>query len=207
MIPKHLQDLVDALRILPSVGEKSAFRMALYLLEQENNAPLRLANALINAKANVMRCEVCNALCEERRADSKNICQICSSLDRDNSVICVVERPSDMLAIEKNNRFNGVYHVLGGLISPIAGITPDKLSLNLLKKRVEEGEVKEIIIALGFTGEAETTIFYIQKILSGFPLTISKLAQGLSSGLEIIHADKNTLNQAIDDRKIISRSI
>jgi recombination protein RecR len=201
MIPKHLQDLVDALRILPSVGEKSAFRMALYLLEQENDAPLRLANALINAKANVMRCEVCNALCE------KNICQICNSLDRDNSVICVVERPSDMLAIEKNNRFNGVYHVLGGLISPISGITPDKLSLNLLKKRVEDGEVKEIIIALGFTGEAETTVFYIQKILSGFPLTISKLAQGLSSGLEIIHADKHTLNQAIDDRKIISRSV
>jgi recombination protein RecR len=93
---------------------------------------------------------------------------------------------------------------LGGLISPIAGITPDKLSLNLLRKRVESGKVSEIIIALGFTGEAETTVFYIQKILSEFEITVSKLAQGLSSGLEIIHADKNTLNQAIDNRKIIS---
>ncbi|MCL1946615.1 MAG: recombination mediator RecR [Chitinivibrionia bacterium] len=201
MIPKHLQDLVDALRILPSIGEKSAFRMALYLLEQENGAPLKLANAIINAQENIVRCEICNALSE------KNICPICSNPSRDNSVICVVERPSDMLAIEKNNRFNGVYHVLGGLISPISGITPDKLSLNLLKKRVEEGNVAEIIIALGFTGEAETTVFYIQKVLSQFPLTISKLAQGLSSGLEIIHADKNTLNQAIDDRKIISKTI
>ena len=188
---------------MPSVGEKSAFRMALHLLEQENDAPLRLANALIKAKENIVRCEICNAFCEG--VSDRRICEICANPSRDNSVICVVERPSDMLAIEKNRRFNGVYHVLGGLISPISGITPDKLSLNLMKKRVENGEVKEIIIALGFTGEAETTIFYIQRILSGFNLTISKLAQGLSSGLEIIHADKNTLIQAIDDRKIICR--
>jgi recombination protein RecR len=198
MIPERLQELVDAMRILPSVGEKSAFRMALYLLEQQNENPMKLANAIINAKENIIRCEVCNGLCET------SICSICGDPDRDNSMICIVERPSDMFAIEKNNRFKGVYHVLGGLISPIAGITPDKLSLNLLKKRVESGGISEIIIALGFTGEAETTIFYIQKVLTGFPITVSKLAQGLSSGLEIIHADRNTLVQAIDNRKIIS---
>lgn len=201
MIPRRLQELVDAIRILPSVGEKSAFRMALYLLELQNENPLKLANAIISAKENIVHCEVCNGLCETP------ICPICSDPDRDNSVICVVERPSDMFAIEKNKGFNGVYHVLGGLISPIAGITPDKLSLNLLKKRVENGKISEIIIALGFTGEAETTAFYIQKTLSGFGLTVSKLAQGLSSGLEIIHADRNTLVQAIDNRKIISRGV
>ena len=199
-LPKHLQDLVDALRILPSVGEKSAFRMALYLLEQNNDSIPKLANALTKAKENIVRCEVCNTICETE------VCSVCRDFTRDKSVICVVERPSDMFAIEKNQRFNGLYHVLGGLISPIAGITPDKLTLNLLKKRVETGEVKEIIIALGFTGEANTTIFYIQKILAGLPITISKLAQGLSSGLEIVHADKHTLNQAINDRKIISQS-
>jgi len=200
MIPKRLQELVEALRILPSVGEKSAFRMALYLLDLQNENPQKLANAIINAKENILRCAVCNGLSETE------ICQICNDEKRDKSVICIVERPSDMFAIEKYQRFNGVYHILGGLISPISGITPDKLSLSLLKKRVETGEITEIIIALGFTGEAETTIFYIQKVLSGFPLTISKLAQGLSSGLEIIHADKHTLNQAIDNRKIISRA-
>jgi recombination protein RecR len=200
MVPKHLQDLVDALRILPSIGEKSAFRMALHLLELESESSLKLANAIKNAKEKIMRCEICNGLCE-----NKSICPICDDYRRDYSLICVVERPSDMLAIERNNRFEGLYHVLGGLISPIAGVTPDKLSLNLLKKRAEEGKINEIIIALGFTGEAETTIFYIQKLLSGFPITISKLAQGLSSGLEIIHADKNTLVQAIDNRKIISK--
>lgn len=199
MIPRRLQELVDAIRILPSVGEKSAFRMALHLLELQNENPLKLANAIINAKENIVHCEVCNGLCETP------VCPICSDPDRDNSVICIVERPSDMFAIEKNKGFNGVYHVLGGLISPIAGITPDKLSLNLLKKRVENGNVSEIIIALGFTGEAETTAFYIQKTLANFSLTVSKLAQGLSSGLEIIHADRNTLVQAIDNRKIISR--
>lgn len=199
MIPKQLQELVEALRILPSIGEKSAFRMALYLLEQQNENPLKLANAIINAKENIVRCEVCNGLCETP------VCSVCNDPKRDSSVICVVERPSDMFAIEKNNRFNGTYHILGGLISPIAGVTPDKLSLNLLKKRVENSAVSEIIIALGFTGEAETTSFYIQKVLAGFPVLISKLAQGLSSGLEIIHADKNTLVQAIDNRKIISK--
>ncbi|MDR0304700.1 MAG: recombination mediator RecR [Chitinispirillales bacterium] len=199
MIPKHLQELVDAIRILPSVGEKSAFRMALYLLELQNENPLKLANAIINAKKNVIHCEICNGLCET------SICPICSDPDRNSSIICVVERPSDMFAIEKNRRFKGVYHVLGGLISPIAGITPDKLSLNLLKKRIESGGISEIIIALGFTGEAETTTFYIQKTLTGLPITVSKLAQGLSSGLEIVHADQNTLVQAIDNRKIISR--
>jgi len=199
MIPKRLQELVEALRILPSVGEKSAFRMALYLLDLQNENPQKLANAIINAKENIFRCEICNGLSETE------ICPICCDEKRDKSVICIVERPSDMFAIEKNQKFRGVYHILGGLISPISGITPDKLSLSLLKNRVETGEVSEIIIALGFTGEAETTIYYIQKVLSGFSLTISKLAQGLSSGLEIIHADKHTLNQAIDNRKIISK--
>lgn len=193
--------MVEALRILPSVGEKSAFRMALHLLDLPDENPLKLANAIINAKENILRCSICNGLSESA------ICPICSDEKRDKSVICIVERQSDMFAIEKYQKFRGVYHVLGGLISPITGITPDKLSLSLLKERVEAGGISEVIIALGFSGEAETTIFYIQKVLSEFPLTISKLAQGLSSGLEIIHADKHTLNQAIDNRKIISGGI
>lgn len=199
MIPKRLQELVEALRILPSVGEKSAFRMALYLLDLQNENPQKLAHAIINAKENIYRCSVCNGLSETE------ICPICCDEKRDNSIICIVEHPSDMFAIEKYQRFKGVYHILGGLISPITGVTPEKLSFSMLKNRVESGKISEIIIALGFTSEAETTIFYIQKVLSGFPLTISKLAQGLSSGLEIIHADKHTLNQAIDNRRIISK--
>jgi len=146
---ESLQELVTALRTLPSVGERSAWRMALYLMDQDPSLSERLAQSLITAREKLRKCELCNTWTEE------HLCEVCASDRRDHTTICVVERPSDMWALEKSQRFGGVYHVLGGVLSPMHGITVDKLTIHELVDRVNGGTVKEIILGLG--GSSEVT--------------------------------------------------
>jgi len=197
MLPKPLEELIESLKILPGVGGKTAFRMAMSLLCDEGNGSKRLAESIIKAKDTIKKCKVCNSLSEG------DVCVICSNLERDRSTICVVEKFYDMCAIEVSGKYNGLYHVLGGVINPMEGISVKDLSFDLLLERVKDDEVKEIIIGLSHVGDNDTTIYYLQRILSDCDLRISKFAQGLSAGLEIIHADKWTLGLAMEDRKVV----
>ena len=195
---ESLQALVDALRMLPSVGEKSAWRMALYLMDQDKEVPLRLSRALVGAQEKLIRCSQCYTWSEEE------LCQICASVKRDQSIICVVERPSDMWAIEKSQRFNGVYHVLGGVLSPMQGVTAESLTIASLVHRIEGGGITEIIIGLGGSSEAETTAYYLSRVLAHTDVVVSRFARGLAAGMEIEYADRFTLNQALQERKVIT---
>ncbi len=194
-----VERLVHALRKLPSVGDKSAWRMALYLLEQDKEISLELAESLVQAKERVHHCERCFTWSET------DICEICSSENRDKSTLCVVERPRDMWILEKSGRFGGLYHVLGGVLSPMMGVTSDMLTLSALQNRVAEGSVSEVIIGLGGSNEAETTAHYISRILEDYPVTVSRFARGLAAGMDLEFADKFTLDQALNERKIITK--
>lgn len=192
-----LQELVDSLRLLPSVGEKSAWRMALYLMEQPTEISLRLAQALEEAHQKLKRCNLCHSWTEYDR------CDICTNSSRDQHCICVVERNSDVFALEKSGRYQGVYHVLGGALSPINGITADKLTIDSLIRRVQSENIQEVILGLGGSSEAETTTLYISRLLENTPVIVSRFARGLAAGMEVEYADHSTLTQALHERKII----
>ncbi len=173
--------------------------MALYLLEQDKEISLELAESLVQAKERVHHCERCFTWSET------DICEICSSKNRDKSTLCVVERPRDMWILEKSGRFGGLYHVLGGVLSPMMGVTSDMLTLSALQNRIAEGSVSEVIIGLGGSNEAETTAHYISRILEDYPVTVSRFARGLAAGMDLEFADKFTLDQALNERKIITK--
>lgn len=194
---ESLQELVDALRSLPSVGEKSAWRMALHLMEQDVSVSQRLSDALVDARKRLRRCSQCHTWSENE------LCDVCASERRDKSVVCVVERPSDMWALEKSQRFDGVYHVLGGVLSPMHGVMADSLTIASLVERAQEGGVKEIILGLGGSSEAETTAHYISRLLSNSTVVVSRFARGLAAGMDIEYADRFTLDQALQERKIV----
>lgn len=195
---ESIERLVAALRKLPSVGEKSAWRMALYLLEQDEQISRELAESLVQAKERVVRCKSCFTWSEE------DLCPVCCAENRDHGTICVVERPRDMWVLERSGRYHGVYHVLGGVLSPMNGITADSLNLRELSERVHAGNVTEVIIGLGGSNESETTAHYISRILESDDVTVSRFARGLSAGMDLEYADRFTLDQALSDRKIIS---
>ncbi len=192
-----LETLVQALRVLPSVGEKSAWRMALHLLDREDESLEKLAEALLAARQKVHRCPVCFTWCEGE------LCSVCSSMSRDRSQLCVVERPRDMWALESRGQYRGLYHVLGGVLSPINGVTVDSLRLRELVYRIGEGEVTEVILGLSGTSEAETTAHYIAKILEPFNVVISRFSRGLSAGMELEYADRSTLDRALAERRVM----
>jgi recombination protein RecR len=189
-----LEKLVDALSRLPTIGRKSAWRLALHLVERPAEELAELARAIGTLKQSVVVCRECF-----NYADSP-VCAICSSPSRDTGVICVVEKPTDVLAIEKAGRYRGMYHVLGGHLSPINGITAEKLTIAQLKKRVEDKKPREIILGLGGSGDAETTALYISRILAGNSARVTRLARGLPAGLELEHIDQITLTQAMQER-------
>lgn len=193
-----LHRLAEALQKLPSVGEKSAWRMALHLLESDEAISYELANALVEAKQKVRHCERCFTWSETA------ICPICSSGNRDKSMICIVEKPRDMWVLEQIGRYRGLYHVLGGVLSPMNGVTVDCLTIDSLRRRIENESVTEVIIGLGGSNEAEVTAHYIARILQDFPITISRFARGLSAGMDLEYADRFTLDQALNERRVIS---
>lgn len=195
---ESLKELVRALRALPSVGEKSAWRMALHLMDQPDLVSFQLADALKKAKRTIRPCSRCFTWCEA------DLCPVCASDKRDRALICVVEKPRDMWAIEESGRYRGVYHVLGGVLSPMNGITAETLRIRELLARLEDSSIKEVIVGLGGSSEAETTAHYLSRLLERFPsLAVSRFARGLAAGMEIEYADRYTLDQALNERKII----
>lgn len=193
MIPL-LQEAVDSLRMLPSIGEKTALRLALHLLRRPQEETERLGNALIALRTRVRYCRICNMISEEE------ICTVCADARRDHSLVCVVESIRDVISIEETGEYNGVYHVLGGVISPMDGIGPDDLPIAQLVGRVSSGGVREVIIAISKGMEGETTSFYINRLLSGTGVRVTTIARGVGFGDELENADSLTLGMSIKNR-------
>lgn len=191
---KSLENAVAQLSKLPGIGEKTALRLALHLLRQDKEVALALGEAVIDMRNNVTYCRECHNISESE------VCDICRDTRRDSSVICVVETVRDVLTIESTNEFHGLYHVLGGVISPIDGISPSDLEIDSLIERVSKGGVKEVILALNPNLQGDTTNYYIFRKLAPFDVEISLLARGLSVGNELEYTDELTLGRSITNR-------
>lgn len=195
-----LENAVNEFAKLPGIGRKTALRLILHLLRQDNSMVDGFAEAIVKLKHNVNYCCICHNICDEE------VCAICSDKSRDLSTVCVVENIKEVMAIENTMQYKGVYHVLGGIISPIDGIGPADLEIESLVERVSKGEVKEIILALSTTMEGDTTNFYIYKKLSQYNVNISIIARGISIGDEIEYADEVTLGRSILNRTPFNES-
>lgn len=189
-----LSDAVNELSALPGIGKKTALRLALYMLRREPAFAERFAEAIARMRREIHYCKVCHNISDEE------ICPICADLRRDHTTLCVVENVKEVMAIENTGQFKGVYHVLGGILSPVDGIGPSDLQLDSLVERVSTGNVKEVILALSTTMEGETTNFFIYRKLSPYGVKISVLARGVSIGDEIEYADEITLGRSIISR-------
>jgi recombination protein RecR len=192
-----VQDLIDELGRLPGVGPKSAQRIAFHLLQADSDDVTRLVSALTEVKARVRFCDVCGNVSEAER------CRICADPRRDQTAICVVEEPKDVVAIERTREFRGTYHVLGGAISPIDGIGPDDLRVRELMPRLASGEVREVIIATDPNLEGEATATYLSRLLRDVGVTVSRLASGLPVGGDLEYADEVTLGRAFEGRRTV----
>lgn len=179
---------------LPGIGKKTALRLVLEMLRRKPEDIRRFANAFIDMKENIHHCKVCHNLADEE------ICGICANPRRDKSTLCVVSDIRDVMAIESTEQFNGVYHVLGGIISPMEGVSPSDLTIDSLVQRVSSGEVQEVILALSATMEGETTCFFIYRKLSEFNVKISSIARGVAVGGELEYTDEVTLGRSIQQR-------
>lgn len=191
---KLLENAVNEFSALPGIGQKTALRLVLHLLNQPHADVERFSNAFTTLKSGIRYCELCNNISDH------TICQICSSAKRDKSLICVVEDTRDVMAIENTGTYSGVYHVLGGLISPMDGIGPSDLSIDQLVERVKEGGINEIILAISATMEGDTTIFYLYKKLKESGVQISTIARGIAFGGELEYVDEITLGRSIATR-------
>ena len=188
---KLLENAVNEMAQLPGIGKRTALRLVLHLLKQPLDQTEALAEALATMRKDVQFCRTCHTISDDK------ICTICSNAARDRSIICVVEDVRDVMAIENTNMFKGVYHVLGGKISPIEGIGPSHLKITSLVEKVKEGSVSEIIFALSSTMEGDTTNFYIYKQLKDFTVKMSTIARGISVGDELEYADEITLGRSL----------
>lgn len=193
-IAEPLLIAIEELSKLPGIGRKTAQRLAIHLLKCEEQQAENLLTAIRNLKLKLKFCSRCFNLSEE------DLCSICTSEKRDKSVICVVEEASDVMAVEKTHEFKGLYHVLGGVLSPLSGITPDSLHIKELLKRFEEEEIKEIILALNPDTEGETTSLYLAKILKPLGVNVTRIARGLPIGGDLEFADDATIGRAILNR-------
>ena len=189
-----LERAVEAFSQLPGVGRKTALRLVLHLLRQPADEVDGFAEAIVRVKHDVKYCKVCHNI-----SDSE-VCSICSDPRRDASLVCVVENIQDVMAIENTQQFHGLYHVLGGIISPMDGVGPHDLEIDSLVKRVDEGGVKEVILALASTMEGDTTNFYLSRKLKGKNVKLSVIAQGISVGDELEYTDEVTLGRSILNR-------
>lgn len=189
-----LEEAIQAFHQLPGIGKKTALRLVLHLLRQDDEQVEAFCNAIAKLKKEVKYCLVCHNISDT------DICNICSNPQRDGQCICVVENIREVMAVEATQQFHGLYHVLGGLIAPMDGIGPNDLEINSLVERVAQGDVKEVILALSATSEGDATAFYIYRKLSAFPVSISVLARGISVGDELEYADELTLGRSILNR-------
>ena len=189
-----LEDAVQAFAKLPGIGPKTALRLVLHLLRQPADEVEAFGQAVTRLKREVRYCECCHNISDTPR------CAICSDPRRDFSTICVVENIKEVMAVEATHQYNGVYHVLGGLIAPMEGIGPSDLEIDSLLERVSRGDVKEVILALAATSEGDATSFYLFRKLSAWPVTVSVIARGIAVGDELEYADEVTLGRSIQNR-------
>lgn len=198
MYPNCVRNLIDCLKDLPGIGEKSAERMAFSIINFDSDKIMDFANSLVDIKNNLKKCPICNNITD------LDTCYICNDSNRDESTIFVVEKPKDIILFEKMGAYNGKYHVLGGLISPLDCINPEDINIDNLVKRVENSDVKEVIVVLKPSIEGETTMQYINKVLSKYGVKVSKIPIGIPMGTDIEYIDTMTLEMAFEDRKNIS---
>ncbi len=191
---KLLENVVNEFSKLPGIGKKTALRMALHLLKQDEESVKQFGESVIRLRGEVMYCKQCHNLSDTE------ICEICADPRRDNTTVCVVENIRDVMSIENTGQYQGVYHVLGGVISPMDGIGPADLTIDSLERKVVDGKVSEIILALSTTMEGDTTNFYIYRKVKDFPVIISTLARGVSVGDELEYTDQITLGRAVTNR-------
>lgn len=194
-LPQSLEDLIMHFGRLPGIGPKTAARLAFYVLQTEEKDITDFAKTLSDVKANIHECERCFNISE------KPLCEICSDGSRDTSLVCVVEEPLDIIAIEKTGNFRGLYHVLGGALSPLHGISPDDLTMKDLFSRLRKEVISELVIATNANVEGEATAMYIAKELTGSPVKITRPASGLPFGSDLEYTDEFTLTQALNNRR------
>ena len=192
---KPLAKLIECLQKLPSIGPKTAQRLALHLIKMPEYEVEKFAQTMIEAKNTISYCEICFNM------TSQSPCEICSNPLRDKSTVCVVSETKDLIAIEKTNEYKGLYHVLQGLISPVEGIGPDDIRVRELLNRVHENDIKEVILALNPSVEGEATSLYLCKLLKPFDIKVSRIAFGLPLGCELEYADEMTLVKALEGRQ------
>ena len=196
-----LENAVNEISHLPGIGRKTALRLALHLLREDVSTSVNLGEAIINMRKRIKYCSVCHNISETET------CAICSDPRRDETTVCVVENVKDVIIFERTGSYRGLYHVLGGVISPIDGIGPDKLQIDSLVVRAASGKLKEVILALGATMEGDTTDYYIYKRLEPYGIKITQLARGVAVGNEIEYTDEITLGRSLRNRTLFSDSI
>ena len=196
--PSTILNLIECFKKLPGIGEKTAERLALSMLDMDDTIVDLFSNSLKDIKTKIKRCNICNNLSEEE------MCEICKDKDRNNKILCVVEEPKNVILFEKLNIFEGYYHVLDGLISPIDGINPEEINISSLIDRVKKDKITEIILALKPSVEGETTSLYISKLLEKEDVKITKIAYGIPMGAEMDYVDSLTLELALENRMDIT---
>ena len=194
---ESVEELAEQFARLPGIGRKTAHRLALYVLKMPREEVVTLAKALVNVKDKVRYCSICSNITET------DPCAICSNTKRDRSFICVVEEPHDVLAIEKTNEFKGLYHVLGGALSPLDGVGPEDLKIKELLQRVSTSSIEEVILALNPNVEGEATTLYLSKLLKPLGMKITRIARGLPVGSDLEFADEATLSRALEGRIVV----
>ncbi|MGZ4035786.1 MAG: recombination mediator RecR [Bacteroidia bacterium] len=198
---KLIEDAVNEFSKLPGVGKRTALRFVLHLMKQNPSEVNQFGNAFIKLRAELRYCGKCH------NVSDKPLCEVCANPHRDHSLVCVVEDIRDVMAIENTQQYRGLYHVLGGIISPMDGIGPSDLNIESLVEKADAGEIKEVIMALSTTMEGDTTNFYIYKRLKAYNLTVSTIARGISIGDELEYADEVTLGRSIVNRTLYENSL
>ena len=195
-----LQDAVSELAKLPGIGRRTALRLAMHLLKMDRESVEQMTDSIARFRRDIRHCEICNNLSDTDR------CPICSNPERDRTTICVVEQVGDLMSIENTRQYRGLYHVLGGVISPMQGVGPSDLKIDLLMNKVAAGEVKEVILAISTSVEGETTLFYILNRLKQYPaVKVSTIARGIGFGDELEYVDELTITHALLNRREVER--
>jgi recombination protein RecR len=192
--PPSILKLIKHIAKLPGIGEKTAERLAMHLLRSPRAEVQKLSNSIIAAKENIRLCKACFGLSDD------DICQICANPARDDALLCVVEQPADMVAMEKSGAFNGRYHILAGVLSPMNGIGPDDIRLGELVAKIQRGRIKEVVLATSTTVEGEATAAYIKERLEKYPLKVTRIASGVPIGGDLKYVDQVTLKNAMEKR-------
>ena len=195
--PASIQDLIRNIAKLPGIGEKTAERLAMHILRAPRQEMEKLAQSILKIKDSVRFCSGCFALSDQE------LCAICSDAARDPSVLCVVEQPADMVAIEKSGAFDGMYHILSGALSPMNGIGPENIRIRELMSRIQKDQVKEVVLATSTNVEGEATASYIAQLLEKFQINVTRIASGVPMGGDLKYVDQVTLKKAMDTRRVL----